>query len=508
MTLAATRKCARIDLKNLPKTSVARLYEPATRSNSIALDGFPKTVSGKSWQERLLEIIEQWGALDMTTNQTLLRQLVETTSWGQSPGSDPKLLYDRLYTESAREAAEIFGDIHEKWPAEGRVSQEASALITDRDNLIAAAKEIWLGSDPGNKWDQGVKDALLTPNQGSDPLLLRFFVKIPNIPAGPEAVRECTRAGISVNATLVFSIRHYLDMAEAYVKGLSDRVNDDGVMPRNMGLERECCSDPRKLLNNIFSVNSLFVSRLDRVVDPMIDPALSKCLGSGPKAPKGPDPIRGLKGKTAVAHAKIVYRIFEAVFLGKSFQDPENLLSAEEKKRISELGVEFGRLKKFGANPQRLLLASTGVKSDQPYHPLLYVLPFLGPWVHNTVPEETLKAFSDFVAALDDDDICKLKSRSVISEGLPEAEQTAENRGEWIAEVLTADESRKLSPDKILRQVTDLILLPAGKTLEGICGELCDKGAKAFEADERATLELIEKRMQNTGSDPKGIPGV
>jgi len=86
MKVNISNEIAKVDLANLPSSSVARLYNPETRSNSFALDGFPKINVGAihelplpiSWHERLIEIIEDWGALDMTTNQTLLRQLVES----------------------------------------------------------------------------------------------------------------------------------------------------------------------------------------------------------------------------------------------------------------------------------------------------------------------------------------------------------------------------------------------------------------------------------------------
>src|SRR3989338_9057483 len=105
-------------------------------------------------------------------------------------------------------------------------------------------------------------------------------------------------------------------------------------------------------------------------------------------------------------------------------------------------------------------MASTGVKADQPYHPLLYVLPFLGPWMHNTMPEDTLKIFSEWIQTLNDRKVAELKTRSIISEGLPEFEQAAANHQEWLDSVIGSGAERKITADQILREVIDSVLKP------------------------------------------------
>ena len=480
-----TNSIAKPDLANLPKSSVMRLYDPATWGNSFWLDGFPALKEGRDWQSRLVEIIEVWGGLAMTTNQTLFRQLLETGVLDErlrsfkSQGRSVSEVYETLYNEAATQAARIFETVHARWPWEGRVSQEASALLTELEPLVKDVRRI-------SKAMEG----------------MGAFTKIPNLPIGPQTIEkalsepETGEAGrgqspagtvpvIHPNITLVFSDRHYLQTVEGYLLGLQKRV--------------------KKLndLRRIHSVNSLFVSRVDRVVDPMIEEALK---GSDPA---GSDPnilniLKLLLGKTAVAQAKKVAQMFEAIFLGAAFHDPEGIYADAEGKSfvemIDRLRALFKELKGLGAQPQRLLIASSGVKSDQPYSPLLYVLPFLGPWSANTMPEGTLEALSRFTAGLSDAEAAALKKRNLMREPLPAIPTQAK---EWDKALLMTAQERKdngvaeVTPDRILREVQDLVLRPQGTSLRQICDTLRDKGAASFTADEQATLQAIQTKLQN-----------
>ncbi len=446
---------AQLQLDHLPNTSLLRLYDPATQGNSFSLDGFPSLKEGKDWQARLLEFIELKGTLGMTTNQTLFRQLLETGVLDgrlrsfHAKGCSPEEIYRTLYNEVAMEAARTFSAIHAQWPWEGRVSQEASALLTELDPLVRDVQRI-------AKAMQGVG----------------AFTKVPNLKVGPEAIRQVVASGqVHPNVTLVFSDRHYLDTVEGYLLGLKD------------------LAERGKALSGIFSVNSLFVSRVDRVVDPMID-----------------ERMKLLRGKVAVAHAKKVYAMFEAIFLGKRFQDPEGLYADSEGRlmleQIALLHSLYNKLKPLGANPQRLLIASSGVKSDQPYHPLLYVLPLLGPWTANTMPEGTLDAFSRFVAQLSEEQTESLRRRNLMEEPLPTRTTGALPVEEWAQAVLMTSEERhrrgigQITPDQVLRQAHDAVLQPHNTTLRKICDDLRDKGAQSFTADEQATLQAIEAKLK------------
>jgi len=452
------------------QSSLLRLYDPGTHGNSFSLDGFPSvgtvperglSLSPKNWQTRLVEFIQHKGALGMTTNQTLFRQLLETGVLDarlrefRAAGRSVSEIYQTLYNEAATEAARIFAPVHAQRPWEGRVSQEASALLTELEPLVREVRRI-AGAMKG----------------------VPAFTKVPNLKVGPEAVRRATATGeVSPNVTLVFSDRHYLDTAEGYVLGLKDLADKGGN------------------LSSIHSVNSLFVSRMDRVIDPMIE----TLTGSDP-AGSDPNGLRLLKGKVAVAHAKIVYRIFEAIFLGKPFSDPEGLYADAEGKgmleKIGQLRTLFGTLKSRGANPQRLLIASSGVKSDQPYSPLLYVLPFLGPWSANTMPEGTFEALVRFTALLPDEQAVALRTRNLMAEPLPDLPTDSP---EWDKRLLQGGNS--LTPDQVLKQVRDLLLQPAGTSLRKIGDDLRDKGAASFTADEQATLAAIQIKLQALSKD-------
>ncbi len=464
-----TNPAAKPDLESPPKSSALRLYDPETQGNSFSLDGFPALKEGKDWLTRLIEIVENWGALNMTTNQTLFRQLTEAGVLDErlrvlkGEGRSASETYWTLYNEAAMQAARAFEAIHARWPWEGRVSQEASALLTEVDLLVKDVQRI----------------ARLMQGVGA-------FTKIPNLPVGPQAIRKAVSGDsprgdtlpgrvspsgsvpvVHPNITLVFSDRHYLQTVEGYLLGLNARVN-------------------RQDLERITSVNSLFVSRLDRVVDPMID-----------------ERFRILKGKTAIAQAKKIAQMFGAIFLEDPFEDPEGIYQDEEGKAllgmIGRLRDLYASLKKWGARPQRLLIASSGVKAGQPYSSLLYVLPFLGPWSANTMPEGTFEALSKWISGLSDEQAVSLRTRNVMSEPLPAISTDAK---EWDQALLMMPEERRqagigdLTPDRILRDVQALVLGPKNASLRALCDTLRDQGAASFTADEQATLRALQTKLQ------------
>ena len=461
MPLMAT-PTVKIDWANLPKTSLLRLYHPQTQGNSFSLDGFPALKGSVDWLTRLVEVIETQGVLGMTTNQTLFRQLMETGALDErlrafkAQGRSPQEIYQILYNEAVTLAASAFGPIHARWPWEGRVSQEASALLTELEPLVKDVERI-AGAMAG----------------------VGAFTKIPNLPIGPRAIERAVTSGrVCPNVTLVFSDRHYIQTVEGYLLGLKARVD---ALKKQGASESEI----RQEISQIVSVNSLFVSRVDRVTDPMIEERL---------------PL--LKGKVAVAQGKKIYQLFEAIFLGLPLQDPEGLYADSEGKAllatVDRLRGLYGELKKFAAHPQRLLIASSGVKSDQPYSPLLYVLPFLGPWCANTLPEGTLEAFSRFVSQLSDEEVASLKNRNLMHEPMP----ALPTDHTWDRAVLMTPAQRRadgigeMTPDKILRDAYELIFKPRGTSLRSLCDTLRDKGAASFTTDEQATLTAIQTKLQ------------
>ncbi|MGI8666266.1 MAG: transaldolase [Jatrophihabitans sp.] len=167
------------------------------------------------------------------------------------------------------------------------------------------------------------------------------MIKIPATEAGLPAITEATSLGISVNVTLIFSIDRYRKVMQAYLSGLEQA--------RTAGID----------LSGIRSVASFFVSRVDTEIDKRLDKI-------------GTDQAKAVRGKAGIANARLAYEAFEEVFAGPSWDSLEG----------------------DGAQPQRPLWASTGVK-DPAYPDTMYVTELVAPNTVNTMPEATLEATAD-----------------------------------------------------------------------------------------------------------------
>ncbi|MBM3957750.1 MAG: transaldolase, partial [Gemmatimonadetes bacterium] len=172
------------------------------------------------------------------------------------------------------------------------------------------------------------------------------MIKVPGTPEGMPAIYSLVSRGINVNVTLLFALSAYRRAAEAYIEGLQDYLRSRG--------ER---------VARVASVASFFVSRVDTAVDRLLDGAAGKGHDAGAEAAR-------LKGKAAVANAKLAYAEFQRIFgTGR-----------------------FAALSRAGARVQRPLWASTSTKNPA-YSPTLYVDPLVGPHTVNTMPPQTLDAF-------------------------------------------------------------------------------------------------------------------
>ncbi len=212
--------------------------------------------------------------------------------------------------------------------ADGFVSLEvAPSLAHDTDATIQAARSLHQRIDQPN-----------------------LFVKIPATAEGVPAIRAMIGEGRSINVTLIFSVERYGDVIEAYQGGLEDLV----------------ARDPQADLSKVTSVASFFVSRVDTEVDRRLEN-----MADDADSPAGAD-VGELRGKAAVAQAKLAYQLFEERFAGPRWE----ALSAR------------------GAHLQRPLWASTSTKNPD-YPDLLYVDSLIGPHTVNTMPDATLDAFLD-----------------------------------------------------------------------------------------------------------------
>jgi transaldolase len=176
-----------------------------------------------------------------------------------------------------------------------------------------------------------------------------ILVKVPATKQGLPAIEQLTSEGLNVNITLLFSVKRYEEVVEAYLRGLERRMSQ------------------RQSIHEITSVASFFVSRVDTLTDKLLEARISS---AGTKAEK--DNVSFLLGKAAVANAKIAYKKYEEIFAGK----------------------RFSTLKEKGGHIQRLLWGSTGTKNPK-YSDIKYVQELIGPGSINTMPETTMMAFKD-----------------------------------------------------------------------------------------------------------------
>jgi len=224
-----------------------------------------------------------------------------------------------LTTEDVRNACDVLAPVAERTADDGRVSIEVEpALAHDTDATIASAKALWAAVDRPNA-----------------------LIKIPATAAGLPAITAVIAEGISVNVTLIFSVERYQAVMDAYLGGL-ERAKDAGHD-----------------LSQIRSVASFFVSRVDSEVDGRLEKI-------------GTDEALALRGRAAVANARVAYGAFEGVLSSERWQ----------------------QLAAAGARPQRPLWASTGVKNPD-YPDTLYVTDLVVADTVNTMPEKTLEAVAD-----------------------------------------------------------------------------------------------------------------
>jgi transaldolase len=276
----------------------------------------------------LAELIATKSVVGVTTNPSIFQaalskghaydaQVAELAA----RGADVDAVIRTATTDDVRAACDILKPQFEaSGGVDGRVSIEVDPrLAHDTDNTVAQAVELWKIVDRPN-----------------------LLIKIPATKAGIPAIAAAIAEGISVNVTLIFSVDRYRDVMGAYLDGLA-KANAAGHD-----------------LSTIHSVASFFVSRVDTEVDARLEK-----IGTGPAL--------ALRGKAALANARLAYVAYQEVF---------------------ESGDVYPDLAAAGALPQRPLWASTGVKNPD-YPDTLYIGELVAPGTVNTIPEKTMDAFAD-----------------------------------------------------------------------------------------------------------------
>ncbi|MEA2920320.1 MAG: transaldolase / glucose-6-phosphate isomerase [Bradyrhizobium sp.] len=284
----------------------------------------------------LQKLIDSDGVKGVTSNPSIFEKAIGSSDeydgaigkalkQGDRPVAE---LFEQLAVEDIQHAADVLRPVYDRLNgADGFVSLEVSPyLALDTRATIVEAERLWNDVKRDN-----------------------LMVKVPATAEGLPAIEHLIGEGISINITLLFSQKVYAEVAEAYLAGLEKYVAGGG--------------DP----SHVASVASFFVSRIDSAVDKQLDEKIARA-----NDPTEKERLAALKGKVAIANAKLAYQQYKRLFSGP----------------------RWDRLKAKGAKPQRLLWASTGTKNKD-YRDVLYVEELIGPNTVNTVPPATLDAFRD-----------------------------------------------------------------------------------------------------------------
>lgn len=297
---------------------------------SVWLDYIHRNMLASGFLKRL---IEADGLRGVTSNPAIFEKAIagsadydEDIKSLALQGKSREEIYWTLAISDVQAAADLLRPVYDNLKGgDGFVSLELNPhLARDTAGSIAQARELWA--------------RLARPN---------VFIKVPATLEGLPAIRRLISEGLNVNVTLLFGLPRYEQVAEAYIAGLEDRAAQ--------GLP----------LDKVASVASFFLSRIDVLLDPVLEKRASQ---GGPQAAGA----RNLMGEIAIACAKMAYAIYQRLFHEKRFR----------------------ALAGQGARPQRVLWASTGTKNPA-YSDVKYVEPLIGPDTINTMPLETLEAYRD-----------------------------------------------------------------------------------------------------------------
>jgi transaldolase len=302
----------------------SNLHQLSELGQSVWIDSL-----SREWLEtgELERLMREDAVVGVTSNPTIFQKALASEGWYDEQlrevlrdETDPKEVFLRLAVSDIKRACDLLRSV---WDAGG-----------GRDGYVS------LEVDPGLAYEQQATiDQALRLHEWVD--RPNLFVKIPATEPGLGAIEECIARGRSINVTLIFSLQRYGEVVEAYLRGLERLVESGG--------------DPRL----VASVASFFVSRVDTEADKRLEAI-------------GTEEALALRGKLAIANAKLAYQHYEEAFAGERWRP----------------------LAERGASKQRCLWASTSTKNPE-YRDVMYVEELIGPETVNTMPLETIKAFQD-----------------------------------------------------------------------------------------------------------------
>jgi len=310
----------------------ARVAQLLEQGQSIWQDDISR---GQIQSGGLAAMIEDVGIRGVTSNPSIFEkaiagsadydaQIAELSSHRMSDAA----IFEELSVTDIQHACDVFRPIYDLSDgADGFVSIEvAPDLARNADGTREAVRHLWKKIDRPN-----------------------LMVKIPGTVEGAPIIQEMIAEGININITLLFSIEAYERVAQAYITSISQRYSDG------------------QPIHHVASVASFFVSRVDTLVDKQLNEKISETKDPGTRKA-----LEDLRGKAAVANAKLAYAKFQELFSGPTWE----------------------ALEAAGARPQRPLWASTGTKNPD-YSDVLYVDTLIGPHTVNTMPHKTMQAFID-----------------------------------------------------------------------------------------------------------------
>ena len=243
-------------------------------------------------------------------------------------GKSPQEIYEALAIRDIQTAADVMAEVYERTGGkDGFVSLECNPILAnDTQATIEETRRLWRLVDRKN-----------------------VMIKIPGTAEGIPAIEQGIYEGININITLLFSLHAYDQTMEAYIRGLERRAAEN------------------KPIDNISSVASFFVSRIDTAVDKELERRIEQTADAEEK-----EKLQSLLGRIATANAKVAYQRYKKIFHGN----------------------RFAAMKQKGAQLQRPLWASTSTKNPV-YPDVYYVEALIGPETIDTLPPATLKAFGD-----------------------------------------------------------------------------------------------------------------